>query len=157
MIFAAVATVAAALEFGLQPAAAYETPWCTVVSMGTGSVYWDCQYRSSKSATAKAMCWQAIVASAMRARTISPTLPDTRAQRNAARPKADISSCAAHVRFRGQSGHPFAYKNTSNKILVSQIFVKTARAGTDGRRPAMLLLSQSQKLNSNWTGGATWA
>ena len=46
MIFAAVATVAAALEFGLQPAAAYEAPWCAVVSMGTGSVYWDCQYRS---------------------------------------------------------------------------------------------------------------
>jgi uncharacterized protein DUF3551 len=46
MIFAAVATVAAALVFGLQPAAAYEAPWCAVISMGTGSVYWDCQYRS---------------------------------------------------------------------------------------------------------------
>jgi uncharacterized protein DUF3551 len=47
MIFAAVATVAAdALVFGLQPAAAYEAPWCAVISIGTGSVYWDCQYRS---------------------------------------------------------------------------------------------------------------
>ena len=45
MIFAAVAT-AVALLFGLQPAAAYEAPWCAVISMGTGSVYWDCQYRS---------------------------------------------------------------------------------------------------------------
>jgi hypothetical protein len=41
MIFAAVA-----VAFGLQPAAAYEAPWCAVVSMGIGSVYWDCQYRS---------------------------------------------------------------------------------------------------------------
>jgi hypothetical protein len=46
MIFAAVATVTAALVFGLQPAAAYVAPWCAVISMGTGSVYWDCQYSS---------------------------------------------------------------------------------------------------------------
>ena len=45
MIFAAVVALAA-LAFDLQPAKAYETPWCAVISMGTGSVYWDCQYRS---------------------------------------------------------------------------------------------------------------
>ena len=46
IILAAVATVAAVLVFGLQPAAAYKAPWCAVISLGTGSVYWDCQYRS---------------------------------------------------------------------------------------------------------------
>ena len=45
MLFAAVAAVAA-LVFGLQPAKAYEAPWCAVISMGTGDVHWDCQYRS---------------------------------------------------------------------------------------------------------------
>ena len=45
-IFATVATVAATLVFGLQPAAAYEAPWCAVISMGAGDVHWDCQYRS---------------------------------------------------------------------------------------------------------------
>ena len=44
-IFAAVITVAA-LVFGLQPAKASEAPWCAVISFGTGSAYWDCQYRS---------------------------------------------------------------------------------------------------------------
>ena len=45
MVFAAVAAVVA-LGFGLQSAAAYEPPWCAVISTGTSSVYWDCQYRS---------------------------------------------------------------------------------------------------------------
>jgi len=45
MIFAAVATVSA-LVSGLQPARAYEAPWCAMIQNGTGSVYWDCQYRS---------------------------------------------------------------------------------------------------------------
>ena len=36
----------AVVGFGLQPARAYEAPWCAVISKGTGSVYWDCQYRS---------------------------------------------------------------------------------------------------------------
>ena len=45
MICAAVATVSA-LAFGLQPARAYEAPWCAMIENGTGSVYWDCQYRS---------------------------------------------------------------------------------------------------------------
>ena len=42
---AAVATVST-LVFGLQPARAYEAPWCAVIENGTGSAYWDCQYRS---------------------------------------------------------------------------------------------------------------
>jgi len=41
IIFAPV-VVLAALIFGQQPAKAYETPWCAVISEG----YWDCQYRS---------------------------------------------------------------------------------------------------------------
>jgi hypothetical protein len=45
MIFAAVATVST-LVFGLQPARAYEAPWCAVIENSTGSVFWDCQYRS---------------------------------------------------------------------------------------------------------------
>jgi hypothetical protein len=27
-------------------AQAYEAPWCAVIEMSKGSVYWDCQYRS---------------------------------------------------------------------------------------------------------------
>ena len=47
MIFAAVVALAlAAVVFGLQPAKAYEPPWCAVISMGDGDVHWDCQYRS---------------------------------------------------------------------------------------------------------------
>ena len=45
VIFVAVATVST-LVFGLQPARPYEAPWCAVIENGTGSVYWDCQYRS---------------------------------------------------------------------------------------------------------------
>jgi Protein of unknown function (DUF3551) len=41
IIFAPV-VILAALVFGPQPAKAYETPWCAVISDG----YWDCQYRS---------------------------------------------------------------------------------------------------------------
>jgi hypothetical protein len=31
---------------GLQPAHAYEAPWCAAIEVAKGSVYWDCQYRS---------------------------------------------------------------------------------------------------------------
>jgi len=41
VIFAFV-VILAALIFDLQPAKAYEPPWCAVISDG----YWDCQYRS---------------------------------------------------------------------------------------------------------------
>jgi hypothetical protein len=43
MIFA---TALVSLVFGLQPAAAYQAPWCAVISFGPGSIYWDCQYLS---------------------------------------------------------------------------------------------------------------
>ncbi len=49
----------------------------------------------SKIATAEAIFWEAIVASAMRARTMPPTLQNTRAQRNAA--LASSSSSTGHV------------------------------------------------------------
>ena len=81
--------------FGLQPVQAYQAPWCAVIQFGPGSNYWDCQYHSLKTATAEAIFWQAIVASAMRARTMSPTLQNTRAQRNAA--LARSSSSTRHV------------------------------------------------------------
>ena len=32
--------------FGLQPAQAYQAPWCAVIQLGSGSNYWDCQYGS---------------------------------------------------------------------------------------------------------------
>ena len=42
------ATIAALVGViaGLQPAQAYEAPWCAVIENSTGSVYWDCQYSS---------------------------------------------------------------------------------------------------------------
>jgi hypothetical protein len=46
MIFA---TALVSVVFGLQPAAAQyyaSAPWCAVIELGPGSVYWDCQYRS---------------------------------------------------------------------------------------------------------------
>ena len=45
MILVAIAALAGAF-FGLQPVQAYEAPWCAVINLGTGSNYWDCQYRS---------------------------------------------------------------------------------------------------------------
>ena len=116
MNLVAIAVLAGAF-FALQPAQAYEAPWCAVIQNGTGSVYWDCQYSRSNSATTKAIFWQATVAPAIRARTMSPALQNIRAQRNAALArsssstghvvnvrhwhKADIPNAAANVRFRG--------------------------------------------------------
>jgi hypothetical protein len=31
---------------GLQPAQAHNAPWCAVIGLGPGTVYWDCQYGS---------------------------------------------------------------------------------------------------------------
>ena len=45
MIFAAIAALAGVF-FGLQPAQAYQAPYCAVINLGTGSIYWDCQYSS---------------------------------------------------------------------------------------------------------------
>jgi hypothetical protein len=44
----------AAMLFDLRPAPAYEageanginSPWCAVISLGTGSAYWDCRYQT---------------------------------------------------------------------------------------------------------------
>jgi hypothetical protein len=44
MIFVAVVTLAVVV-FDLQPAKAYEAPWCAVTKDGD---HWDCQYRSSE-------------------------------------------------------------------------------------------------------------
>ena len=45
IIFAGLVALAAVV-FGLQPAKAYEAPWCAVTSGGDGDMHWDCQYRS---------------------------------------------------------------------------------------------------------------
>ncbi len=45
MNLVAIAALAGAC-FGLQPAQAYQAPWCAVIQLGPGSNYWDCQYRS---------------------------------------------------------------------------------------------------------------
>jgi hypothetical protein len=42
-----VAALAAAMSFGTSPSGAYgDAPWCAVINIGTGTVYWDCQYRT---------------------------------------------------------------------------------------------------------------
>jgi len=42
------AALMAAVTFGAAPAQAQSgtAPWCAVMNMGTGSVYWDCHYRT---------------------------------------------------------------------------------------------------------------
>ena len=45
MNLVAIAALAGAF-FGLQPAQAYEVPWCAVIQLGPGAIYEDCQYRS---------------------------------------------------------------------------------------------------------------
>jgi len=40
----AVGVALVGMSFNLQPANAKTAPWCAVISLGTGSVYWDCQY-----------------------------------------------------------------------------------------------------------------
>ena len=45
MILVAIAGLAGVF-FGLQPAQAYQAPWCAVIQFGPGSNYWDCQYHS---------------------------------------------------------------------------------------------------------------
>ena len=47
IIVSAAAVAVALTAFGPRPAQAYAgAPWCAVVSTGTGTVYWDCQYGS---------------------------------------------------------------------------------------------------------------
>ena len=45
MNLVAIAALAGAY-FGLQPAQAYQAPWCAAIEAAKGSIYWDCQYRS---------------------------------------------------------------------------------------------------------------
>jgi hypothetical protein len=45
-IILATAVVTAAMSFDGSPARAYEAPWCAVIDIGPGGVYWDCQYKS---------------------------------------------------------------------------------------------------------------
>ncbi len=42
------ATILTLLALGAEPARAQvgNAPWCAVISLGTGTVYWDCQYWS---------------------------------------------------------------------------------------------------------------
>ena len=40
-----IAALAAATSFGTSPSQAFgDAPWCAVVNIGAGDVYWDCQY-----------------------------------------------------------------------------------------------------------------
>ena len=46
-IISAAALAVAVMAFGPRPAQAYnDAPWCAVINMGDGDVYWDCQYSS---------------------------------------------------------------------------------------------------------------
>ena len=40
------AVVLASVGVGPRHTNASEAPWCAVISFGTGSIYWDCQYLS---------------------------------------------------------------------------------------------------------------
>ena len=40
-----IAALAAAMSLGTSPShASGDAPWCAVINIGTGTVYWDCQY-----------------------------------------------------------------------------------------------------------------
>ena len=42
-----IAALAAATSFGTSPSQAFgDAPWCAVINIGAGTVYWDCQYRT---------------------------------------------------------------------------------------------------------------
>jgi hypothetical protein len=45
-IMLAVVALIAAIFVEPSPAEARVAPWCAVISMGPGSVYWDCRYSS---------------------------------------------------------------------------------------------------------------
>jgi Protein of unknown function (DUF3551) len=46
LLMAAGAGLLAFTAFTARPAQAYEAPWCAVIDVGTGNLYWDCQYDS---------------------------------------------------------------------------------------------------------------
>jgi hypothetical protein len=66
-----VANAALAGVIGLQPAQAYEAPWCAVLEVHDAGGYWDCQYHSFEDCYREAIFWQAIAAFVIRARTTS--------------------------------------------------------------------------------------
>jgi Protein of unknown function (DUF3551) len=42
-----IVALAAATSFGTSPSQAFgDAPWCAVINIGAGTVYWDCQYRT---------------------------------------------------------------------------------------------------------------
>ena len=45
-IVLAAGVVIAAMSFDVRPVKATEGPWCAFISLGTGAVYEDCQYRT---------------------------------------------------------------------------------------------------------------
>ena len=47
-IFLAAAVVIGAAAFDLRNVQAHEAPWCAVIDMGNGAVYWDCQYATHR-------------------------------------------------------------------------------------------------------------
>jgi hypothetical protein len=65
------AAALASVSFSPGHAEAAQASWCAVINQGTGSVYWDCQFIRSKTATGEAIFWQAIAAFVIRARTTS--------------------------------------------------------------------------------------
>ena len=59
MNLVAMAALAGAL-FGLQPAQAYEAPWCAAIEVAKGSISGTASIARSTIATAEAIFWQAI-------------------------------------------------------------------------------------------------
>ena len=48
----ALAAMAVATWLGTSSGRAYgDAPWCAVINIGTGTVYWDCQYRTVEECT----------------------------------------------------------------------------------------------------------
>jgi hypothetical protein len=45
-ILGAMAVVVAVMAFHQRPVQAKVAPWCAVLGIGKGAVYWGCQYRS---------------------------------------------------------------------------------------------------------------
>ena len=71
MMIRTILVAAAALASVSGHAEAANAPWCAAISLGTGSVYWDCQYSSFDDCYRRSNFWRAIVASAMPARITS--------------------------------------------------------------------------------------
>ena len=62
--------VALALTMGaaISPSYAYgDAPWCAVVNIGTGEMYWDCQYQTFDA------CWPNVIAGNRGFCNVNPT------------------------------------------------------------------------------------